>query len=103
MGIVFVARGAGAWHVPDQDHLDLLPDQFAGQRVQTARVAAGVDNSIRDVLTLQPAEFMHALPEGRVEIGDSGFRSERQPADTSHGLARLSAADRRPGQQTYAG
>jgi len=54
-------RRAGTLPVPDQDHLDLLPDQFAGQGVQTARVATGVDDSILDVLPFQPAEFLHAL------------------------------------------
>lgn len=35
-------RGAGGLHVSDQDHLDLLPQQFADQGLQTARVAIGI-------------------------------------------------------------
>ena len=70
----------------------MLPDQFPGQRIQPALVATGVDDTILDVLPLQPAKFLHALLEGRVQIGDSGFRSQRQPTETTDRRGRLSAA-----------
>ena len=95
MGIVFVARCAARGGLPasDHDHVDFLPDQFAGQGVQAVHVAIGVDDSILDVLPFQPAEIMHSLLERRAQMGDSGFRSERQPPDTTDGRGRLSAAE----------
>ena len=75
MGIVFVARCAARSGLlaRDHDHLDFLPDQFAGQGVQAIHVAIGVDESILDVLPFQPAEIMHSLLEGRAQMGASGF------------------------------
>ena len=95
-------RGAGSLPVSDQDHLDLLPEQFADQGLQTARVTIGIDDSILDVLPLQPAEFTHALLERRVEICDSGFRSERQPTDTTDRRSRLPMAGPKRDQQADA-
>ena len=95
MGIVFVARCAARAAVlaPSHDHLDFLPDQFAGQGVQAIHVAIGVDESILDVLPFQPAEILHSLLEGRAQMGASGFRSERQHPDTTDRRGGLSAAE----------
>ena len=75
IGIVFVARCAarGTWTASDEDHVDFLPDQFAGQGVQAVHVAIGVDESILDVLPFQPAEIVHSLLEGRAQMGTSGL------------------------------
>ncbi len=75
MGIVFVARCATrvAVVLAGHDHLDLLLDQFAGQRLQAIHVAIGVDESILDVLPFQPAEILHSLRERREHMGARAF------------------------------
>ena len=95
IGIVFVARCAAraASAATNHNHVDFLPDQFARQGVQAVHIAIGIDESILDVLPLQPAEIMHSVLEGRAQIGTAGLRCERQPPDSSDRRGRLPTAD----------
>ena len=67
IGIVFVARCAARGLLArDHDDFDSFATSSAEPAVQTIHVAIGVDESILDVLALQPAEIMHPLLGRRV-------------------------------------
>src|SRR6266508_4424827 len=55
------------------DYLHVLPHQVGCEDPQAVHVATSVDHSILDVPSLQPAETVHCLGEGRAQMGASGF------------------------------